>query len=226
MTKGIFITATGTDIGKTYITSSIIKTLRNSGFNAGYYKAALSGAVVENNEIIECDGLEVLKKSGIKGKIENRVSYIMETPVSPHLASKIENINIDIEKIKMDFNKLKKEHDILIVEGSGGIVCPLNIDSGLMLVDVIKELSLDIIIVSDPGVGTINSTVLTAEYAKNHGINVKGIILNNYEKNNKVHSDNKKVIELLTGVKVIDVVEKNMEINLDSSEVLRLLKEI
>lgn len=226
MTKGIFITATGTDIGKTYITSSIIKALRNSGINAGYYKAALSGAVIENKKIVKCDCLDVLEKSGIKGVVSDFTTYTMEAPVSPHLASKIENISIDIEKIKEHFNKLKKEYDVLTVEGSGGIICPLNNETGLMLTDVIKELELDIIIVSNPDVGSINSTVLTVEYAKNIGINIKGIILNKFDRENYVHLDNKIYIQCITGIDVIDTVERNMEINLVVNEVLALYKEI
>lgn len=226
MTKGLFITSTGTDIGKTYISGEIIKLLRENRVNAGYYKAALSGAVIENEKILECDVLEVLRKCSIKGEINEFVSYVMETPLSPHLASKIENIDINIDKIKSDFEKIKEKYDYITVEGSGGIICPLNIEKNLMLIDIIKELNLDILVVAKPVLGSINSTVLTIEYAKNHGINVKGIILNEFDKESILHRDNKEVIENITGIPVIDCVEENKGLNIDTKFLCSLYKEM
>ena len=81
----------------------------------------------------------------------------------------------------------------MVVEGAGGIVCPFGDD--LVLPVVIKALGLDIIIVASASLGTINSTVLTVEYAKSHGINVKGIILNNYDETDFMQVDNKKMVE-------------------------------
>ena len=122
MTKAIFITATGTDVGKTYISALIVKKLRELGYNCGYFKPALSGAEVVDGKIIPGDCDYVLKQSGINVPTENYVSYIYKTAVSPHLASEIENNPIKIEKIKSDFERIKKEFDYVVVEGAGGIV--------------------------------------------------------------------------------------------------------
>lgn len=199
MTRGIFITATGTDIGKTYVSALIVRTMRMQGINCGYFKPALSGDVYPN----DCE--YVLKTAGIDKDANNYVSYKFKPALSPHLASQIENKPIKLEKIKNDFKRIKDEFDFVLVEGAGGIVCPFG--DNLLLPDLIKALGLDIIIVADSGLGTINSTVLTVEYAKNHQINVKGIILNNYDQTNSMHSDNKKMIEKLTGIKVIATVK-------------------
>ena len=90
-----------------------------------------------------------------------------------------------------------------------------------MLQDIIKALNLDIIIVASAALGTINSTLLTVEYAKNHGINVKGIILNNYDENDFMHKDNKKQIEVLTGIKVVSTVSNSAENIDDMSELFK-----
>lgn len=209
MTKGIFITATGTDVGKTYICALIVKKMRNSGYNCGYYKPALSGA--QETGLNDCE--YVLKTAGINSDAKNFVSYLFQPSVSPHLASKIEGNPIKLEKIIEDYNKIKKEYDYLIVEGAGGIICPFG--ENLILPDIIKALNLDIIIVSSSGLGSINSAVLTAEYAKQAGIRVLGIILNNYDENDFMHKDNKIMIEKLTGIKVIATVSHNaQDINL------------
>ncbi len=201
MTKGIFITATGTDIGKTYVSALIVKAIREKGINCGYYKPALSGDVYPN----DCE--YVLKTAGINKEANNYVSYKFKPAVSPHLASQLENNPIELDKIISDFNRIKIEHDYVLVEGAGGIVCPFG--DNLLLPDVIKALELDIIIVASASLGTINSTVLTAEYAKNHGINVKGIILNNYNEKDLMQIDNKKMVEKLTGIKVIATIKTN-----------------
>ena len=197
--KNIFVTATGTDVGKTYVSALIVKKMRDLGYNCGYFKPALSGMVDDEN-----DCSYVMKTAGIKGKPEDYITYSFKPALSPHLASKIENHPIELEKIKEHYNRLNKEFDCILVEGAGGIVCPFS--NTLLLPDVIKALGLDIIIVASAQLGTINSTVLTVEYAKNHGINVKGIILNSFDKNNLMHTDNKACIEKLTGVKVIATV--------------------
>ena len=210
MTKAVFITATGTDVGKTYISALIVKKMRELGYNCGYFKPALSGAEIIDGKIIPGDCNYVLKQAGIETSTENYVSYVFKTAVSPHLASEIENNPIKIEKIKSDFARIKKEFDYIVVEGAGGIVCPFNLGKEkLMLPDVIKTLGLDIVIVASASLGTINSTVLTAEYAKNNGIKVRGIILNNYDENDLMQNDNKIQVEALTGIKVIAAVKKD-----------------
>lgn len=210
MTKAVFITATGTDVGKTYISALIVKKMRELGYNCGYFKPALSGAEIIEGKIIPGDCNYVLKQAGIETSPENYVSYVFKTAVSPHLASEIENNPIKIEKIKSDFARIKKEFDYIVVEGAGGIVCPFNLGKEkLMLPDVIKTLGLDIVIVASASLGTINSTVLTVEYAKNNGIKVRGIILNNYDENDLMQKDNKIQVEALTGIKVIAAVKKD-----------------
>lgn len=184
--------------------------MRELGYNCGYFKPALSGAEIIDGKIIPGDCNYVLKQAGIDAPPENYVSYVFKTAVSPHLASEIENNPIKIEKIKSDFARIKKEFDYIVVEGAGGIVCPFNLGKEkLMLPDVIKTLGLDIVIVASASLGTINSTVLTAEYAKNNGIKVRGIILNNYDENDLMQKDNKIQVEALTGIKVIAAVKKD-----------------
>ena len=226
MAKRIFITATGTDAGKTYVSALIVKSMRERGFNCGYYKPALSGAEITNDgKIIPGDADYVLKTAGIEEPPENYISYIFKPAVSPHLASEMENNPIKLEKIKSDFQRIKKEFDYLLVEGAGGIVCPFNIKEGILLPDVIKALNLDTLLVADAGLGTINSTVLTAEYAKYHGINIKGIILNKFDENSLMQRDNKAQIEKLTGIKVVaEVKENDTSINLDG--ILSAFKEV
>lgn len=229
MTRGIFVTAIGTDVGKTYVSALLVKKMRDLGYNCGYFKPALSGAEEINGEIIPGDCAYVLKTAGINKKPQDVASYIFKTAVSPHLAAEIEGVTIQKNKIKKDFEDLKKEFDYIIVEGAGGIICPFNLDKNnqLLLSDVIKSLDLDVIVVATAKLGSINATVLTTEYIKSQGINVRGIILNNYTPDDFMEVDNKNQIEYLSGINIITEVHNNeKDLNITEEKLLSIFKEI
>ncbi len=211
MSRNLFITGTGTDVGKTYVTGLIIKKLNEYGKKAGYYKCAMSGNISDNEgNIIAGDAMFVKSISGINQPIENMCPYVYKNAVSPHLAARIENNEIDIKNIIDGFYKLSNEYDYITIEGSGGIVCPLRFDEEkIQLIDIIKNFNFNCIIVADAGLGTINSVVLTAEFMKAHNIEISGIIFNNYEPNNIMHNDNLHMCEELTGLKVIACIKHN-----------------
>lgn len=224
MSKKIFITATGTDIGKTFITALIVKKLRDAGYNAGYYKAALSGADITENGIIPGDAYYVNKIANINETMDNLVSYVYKEAVSPHLASQIEGNPVEMNKVIEDFNNSLSKYDYLTMEGSGGIVCPIRYDhKKIMLEDIVKELGLSTLIIADAGLGTINHVVLTVEYLKNRNISIKGIILNHYIEGNLLHEDNIKMIEKITKVPVIALVKENdKELDIDINKLLEI----
>lgn len=210
MSKKLFITGTGTDIGKTYISALIIKKMRQSGFNCGYYKPVLSGVIELGGHLIDSDVNYVIKMADLNAVPEDCVSYWWKEAVSPHLAAKRKNEIIEIKKIKNDFLKQAEKYDYLLIEGAGGITCPLIIEKKekYLLKDLIWELGLSIIIVADAGLGTINSTLLTVDYARENGIEIEGIILNNYESDNFMHWDNLQQIETLTDINVVATVSQ------------------
>lgn len=208
--QSIFVTATGTDVGKTYVSGLLVKKMREFGLNCGYYKPALSGAIKQPDGTLlpgDCD--YVIRTSGLNVKPSDCVSYCFEEALSPHLAAVRTGVDIKTKVIIDDYTKNSNKYNYLVVEGAGGITCPFNLnEEKILLPDIIKSLNLPILIVADGGLGTINSVILTVEYAKSLGLSIVGIILNNYEKDNFMHVDNKKQIEILTGVKVITEVAK------------------
>ena len=223
--KSVFVTATGTDVGKTYISELLVKKMRDFGLNCGYYKPALSGAIKQHDGSLlpgDCD--YVVSTSGLNVEPVSCVSYCFEEAVSPHLAAERQGVRIDKNVIKTDFENRTHLFDYLVVEGAGGITCPFNMkEEQLLLPDIIKFLGLDVVIVADGGLGTINSVLLTVEYAKAKGLNIKGIILNNYDEYNFMHVDNKCQIERLTGVKVIAEVKKGeKDLNISEHDLLKI----
>ena len=224
MSKGIFITGTGTDIGKTYVTALILKKMTDNGINAGYYKAALSGA----DTIEVSDAGYVHKIANLKQDKDTLVSYLYKNAMSPHLAAQLEGNPVELAKVKSDFNKVQGNHDYIAVEGSGGVICPIRYDTTttIFLKDIVKLLGLSTIIIADAGLGTINSVVLSVEWLKSHGIAIGGIIFNNYI-GDVIEDDNLKMIELMTGVEIIAKVAPNdADLNIDICKIIELFKEI
>lgn len=222
MSKGLFISATGTDVGKTYVTALIVKKLRRAGFNAGYYKAALSGA----DCIEDSDAGFVNKTAQIGQEEKSLLSYLYKNAVSPHLAAKLEGNPVEKNVVINDYKAVQEKYDYVTVEGSGGIVCPIRYDDKVryFLEDIIKWLKLPVLLVADAGLGTINSVVLTHEYMQNHGLKLQGIILNNYT-GSIMQNDNIKMIEDMTGQKVLAKIAPNdTDIDIDI-EILRSLYE-
>lgn len=221
MSKALFITATGTDVGKTYVTGLLIKKLREAGLNAGYYKAALSGAERQaDGTLLPGDAAFVANTASIPGNPADFVSYIYEEAVSPHLAALRSGRPVELAKIKADYATARQSYDYLTVEGSGGIICPIRWDGQkLLLEDIVKELELAVLVVSNAALGSINACVLTTDYLKSKNIPVQGIILNNYDKDDFMQQDNKKMIEALGGVPVIATLATGAEdISLSATE--------
>jgi len=204
MGKALFVTGTGTDIGKTYVTGLIVKCLRDAGRSAGYYKAALSGAeVAADGTLLPGDALHVARVAGLDAA-DVTVSYVYRDAVSPHLAAQIEHRPMDFAKVAEDYRRAKERTDYLTVEGSGGIICPLRWDDDehVVLDDLAVRLGLAALVVADAGLGTINAAVLTAEHLHARGIPLRGFIFNNWQ-GGLMQEDNVRMVEEITGAHVL-----------------------
>jgi len=165
--KAVFITATDTDVGKTFFSKSLIKyLLENKVFDKSeiaYYKPIQCGIPTDFEEVHHQTGVDV------------SCTYNLKYPASPDYASSLEKIEISIDKIKTDFIKLQSQYRYVIVEGAGGPAVPIN--QKQFVSDLIKELDLETILVTRPDLGTINHSILSIEHLKAKGIKVKGIYI-------------------------------------------------
>lgn len=225
MSKNLFITGTGTDVGKTYVTGLVIKKLRESGANAAYYKAAMSGNERRaDGTLIPGDALSVKEVSGIAQPLEEMCPYIYENAYSPHLAARIEGGPVELSVVRDGFRKVSEKYDYVTVEGSGGILCPIRYDGErIMLEDVIQDLGLSCLLVADAGLGTINSVVLTAEYMRARNIPIVGMIFNRFHKGNVMEEDNIRMCGELTGLKTLACVQEGDRALAMEAEALRAL---
>jgi len=169
--KGIFITATGTGVGKTYASLALGHLLKDKNIDVGYMKP------------VQCSGDDASKLTNaldLKDEFTLINPYYFEEPLSPHIAAKRAGRRINPHKIIKAYQKLSAEHEMMIVEGAGGLLVPLCKD--YLIADLIKDLDLDVIIVASLGLGTINHTLLSINQAKSLGINVKGVLFCNASK--------------------------------------------
>ncbi len=206
MNKGYFVTATGTDVGKTFITALLVKKWRDSGIDAGYYKAALSGAELRDGKWVAGDADYVKRIANLSDTQEQLVSYIYKEAVSPHLAARKEGNPVELSKVKADFEAACARHEFIFAEGSGGIICPIRYDDQkIFLVDIMKTLGLPLLVVTTAALGSINACVLTVEYARNRGLDVRGLIVNRYgcSGNLEMEDDNIRMMQDLTGLEIL-----------------------
>lgn len=216
MNKSIFITGTDTDIGKTFVSVGLCLALENKGLKVGYFKPFQSGAK---------DGfapdIQELKK--YSNSIKTKYSYLFKGDVSPHLASILGNIEVDINKVKKDLENFKKENDFVIIEGAGGLYCPAIKEK--LFADIIKDLNQEIIIVTTPNLGRINHALMTIDCAKQNGIKIKGLIINSMPEEKTLSQENFiKELKMFTDIEILGIIPQIK--NLTKENLTKVFSEI
>ncbi len=176
MTKGYFITGTDTGVGKTLVAGGLAALYKKQGLNVGVMKPVATGCKRVNNRLISDDAVFLKSLSEAEDEYELINPVSLEQPLAPTVAARLSNTKIDTDKINTAFDTLCERHEYMIVEGIGGLLVP--IDEYYFVVDMAEEMELPVIVVCRPTLGTINHTLLTVSYARQHGLEVKGIIVN------------------------------------------------
>ncbi|MBI5183354.1 MAG: adenosylmethionine--8-amino-7-oxononanoate transaminase [Nitrospinae bacterium] len=202
MIKGFFVTGTDTGVGKTVVAAGLSAALNERGINTGVMKPIQSGEISKDGELVG-DTRFLIEAAGVKDEVYLINPYHLEAPLAPIIASRIQGIEIDVEKIKGCFEELAKRHEIVIVEGIGGLLVPIRED--YLVSDLIIELNLPIIIISRTGIGTINHTLLTVRHAQYLGIEIAGIVFNNPDKEGSGEAERMGTEEIkrLTGIPIL-----------------------
>lgn len=218
MSKKIFILGTGTDVGKSYISALIVKKMREFGLNIGYFKPVSSGNLLcDDGDIIPLDVKFVREFAKIELSYSQMSEYNFIKPYSPHLSAINEKKQVNLDKILAKFKILDGICDFMVIEGAGGAICPFRYDeTKLMLLDMLKAINSSVIIVSDAGLGAINQVGLTSFYLRQNGVDIKGVVLNNFDENCPICIDNKKMIKELFSLEILSCVKRDelsLEIN-------------
>ncbi len=176
MAKGFFITGTDTGVGKTVVTAALIMSVKILGRRACVMKPIETGCLKKGDVLIPSDGMFLRELAGMDDSMDLVTPVRFANPLAPMPAAEIEGKPIDLNKIREAFTELSKNYDALIVEGIGGLLVPIK--RNYFLLDLARDFGLPLIVVSRPGLGTINHTLLTVNCAIKEGLTVAGIIIN------------------------------------------------
>ncbi len=194
--SAIFVAGTDTGVGKTLVTGLLAHYFIGRGKSVVTQKWIATGGAHDIKVHSEIAGLTDMERR------DHIVPYSFKLAASPHLAARCERKTINTGKIKKSFAALSKLYDLVIVEGTGGLLVPVG-GKGL-LIDIVKDLAIPTLLVARNRIGAINHTLLSIEALKARRIPIIGIVFNNLSKTKKVIlDDNQKTVEKISGVPVL-----------------------
>ena len=209
MQEGLFITGTDTDVGKTVLTSCLLAAMRHRGVNAVPMKPIQTGCEQIDGRLRAPDLDFCLRAAGMTGDIapyDSMCPYRFVPACSPHLAARQAGTPIDTDRITSEFESLRRQFEIILVEGAGGILVPLGEET--MTIDLVKQLDLRVVVATRPGLGTLNHTLLTLFYLREHGARIAGVVFMETKPTTwgDIECDNRATIESLGRVPILGTV--------------------
>lgn len=179
MKQAFFVTGTDTGVGKTYVACKLIRDYVAQGHRVIGMKPVAAGGDLVNGQWVNDDVLRLEEASNVKAPRELINPYSFKEAVAPHIAAEKVGVEIKIDVIKQAFQALSKLADIIIVEGAGGFLVPLNNQQSMA--DLPAALNIPVILVVGMKLGCINHSLLTVEAIKARGLSLHGWVANQIE---------------------------------------------
>ena len=209
--KAYFITSTDTGVGKTSITAGLAGSMHKLGIDVGIMKPIATG-YPQNLGFRSSDVAKLVEASSIKDSEDLINPIFLPLPTSPYDATKLLELSIDMPLIFEQLKKLLSIHEILLVEGIGGIMTPIT--KNFFVADLIKAMNIETIIVTRATIGTLNHTVMTYKMCKDYDIKIRGLIINNYdEKGTPAEKNAPKTLYELTNVPILGTIPFIKDLN-------------
>ena len=194
--RGVFVTGTGTEVGKTVVAATIARGLAAAGRRVAVFKPAVTGL----DEPGEADHLLLRRAAGSDQADDAIAPYRYGPPASPHLAASMIGERIEPARLLSVARDAAAGADTLVCEGVGGLMVPLTL--GYLVRDLARDLALPLVVAASPGLGTINNTLLTLEAARAVGLEAVLVVLTPWpEQPEAIHQSNREAIERLGGVR-------------------------
>ncbi|WP_371380986.1 dethiobiotin synthase [Sporomusa aerivorans] len=226
MNRGLFITATDTEVGKTFICGAITAALKGRGIYVGVVKPVASGGVYSSaGKLLSEDATFLMAAAGLGEDRRQAVNPVCLLPaLTPAVAAIESGVTINTGLLENACRAMLAASEITLIEGVGGITAPIWQD--YLVADSILALGLPAVIVARPNLGTINHTVLTAAYARQRGIKLAGIIINRWDEEQVtvLERSNLAYIERLTGLPVLGKFPSVSEVKQDRQAMEQLGK--
>jgi len=200
---GVFVTGTGTEVGKTVMAGVIARTASDDGADVRVFKPAVSG--LDKLEPGTLPDHEHLRMASRSEQADDEIApYRYGPAVSPHLAAELAGELIDPYMLRHRLRDAREAGDFLVCEGVGGFLVPLR--AGYLVRDFARDAGLPVVVVASPGLGTINHTLLTVESVRDAGLEVLSVVLTPWpwpDEPTAVHESNLVSIARLAGVEVV-----------------------
>lgn len=194
----VFVTGTGTEVGKTVVAAVLARTLAQEGKRVAVFKPAVTGLDEEG----ETDHALLRRASGSAQSDEEIAPYRYGPPASPHLAAAMAGEEIDPERLRQAAREAAAAADVLVCEGVGGLLVPLA--PTYLVRDLAADLGYPLVVVASPGLGTINHTLLTIESARSAGLDVAAVVLNPWPSEpTAIERSNRETIAVLGDIPVL-----------------------
>jgi len=218
--RGIFITATDTNVGKTALAAGLAGYLKERGVNVGVMKPVATSAIeCESGKLISEDAEMLVRFAGATDPGEWINPYCLATSAVPSIAAKREGVFIDFGKIRDCFLKLAASHELVIVEGAGGVMTP--VFENRLMIDLIQFLETPTVIVTQANRGIVNHALLTMESLQRRGVAIAGFFINRFPARPTLsESTCAEVISSLSGIPCLGIVPELGE-SFSPSDLLR-----
>ena len=171
--RGLFVTGTDTGVGKTAITGALARALRERGLSVGVAKPVQSGALADDPS---GDAMLLREAADVDDPPDEICPYAFRAPLAPLVAARLEGRVVEPAIVLDALGALATRHDLLLVEGAGGLLVPVGED--WTIADLAAWTGLPLLIVARAGLGTVNHTLLTLSAARQRGLEPVGVVLN------------------------------------------------
>lgn len=214
---GVMVTGTDTGVGKTVVAAAVAAALRARGVDCGVMKPIQTGALATPEGRVSVDARFLAQAAGVSDPAEQVCPVLLDAPAAPSVAATEAGTEIRILPILDAFDALSSRHELMVVEGAGGLAVP--IVGKYLLAELVQELELPLLVVARACLGTINHTLLTVHYARHHGLEVLGIIINGYPgEPDLAERTAPALIERLSGVPVLALAPQIDGIDVDAAD--------
>jgi dethiobiotin synthetase len=173
---GLFFTGTDTGVGKTFVTAAVARLLRQQGRRVAVCKPVATGAERCGIGWLSADTRQLAEAAGIAKGLDGVTPWAFPEPVAPPVAARLHGVTLTLPELVEAVAACRRPDTVLLVEGVGGLLCPLTEQE--TVADLVRALGLPLIVVARRSLGTLNHTLLTVEVARRRGLAVAGVVVN------------------------------------------------
>ncbi|NIA21460.1 MAG: dethiobiotin synthase [Anaerolineaceae bacterium] len=177
--KGIFVTGTDTGVGKTVVAAGLAAAMKGAGYDVGVMKPIATGGRHRRQGLVSEDAEFLAHVADVPEPLHVISPIVLAEPLAPNVAARRAGLAIDFPLLWRSWEEIAAAHQVVVVEGIGGLMVPIT--DQYRVVDLACDFGLPLVVVTRPGLGTINHTVLTVEAARGRGLDVRGLIINNLD---------------------------------------------